>query len=420
MSAISAIIVAAGSGQRFGSDLPKQYQPLNGKPVLAHSLAAFEQHPQIERIVVTYHPDHWEYLEPVLQDFPKATAVKGGATRQESVSLALESLAGTERGKEAEPAPGSSPGQAPATWSGVPSERQNVAHGAQSNKVLIHDAARPNLSQQLISKMIENPSPAAVPVTPVTDTIKHQNGHTLDRSELFAAQTPQAFDFETILRLHREAKTEVTDDAMLAEEAGINVALIEGEVQNRKITTKDDLMQMSDAKDEFSIRVGNGYDVHGFIPHEGDNKTIMICGIAIPCKMAIEGHSDGDVGLHALTDAILGAIGDGDIGEHFSSDNPQWKGADSELFLKEAIRRMQEAGGKLGHCDITLIAQMPKLSPHRQMMRQRVAEICGVSIHQVSVKATTTDHLGFIGRKEGLAAMATATVMVQEAWEASK
>ena len=371
MHSTAAIIVAAGTGNRFGGEIPKTYHLLNGEAVLSHSLRAFVNHSLIDTIIIVHHADHTDYLTPILANFPQVKTVLGGETRQESVLNGLESFTNPP------------------------------------NKILIHDAARPLVSAELITRIVQCDAPAILPATPVTDTIRHLEHGLIDRSKLLAAQTPQGFDYQTILKLHREATTQVTDDIALAQAAGITVETIKGDPANRKITTAEDLQMMQNTP---SIRVGNGYDVHGFIPHENNNKTIMICGEPIECDMAIEGHSDGDVGLHALTDAILGAIGAEDIGHHFSSDNPKWKGAASELFLKEAIRLMHKAGGKLNHADITLIAQMPKLSPHRETMRQKVADICGVELNQISVKATTTDHLGFIGRKEGLAAMATATV----------
>ena len=335
--------------------------------------------------------------------------VVGGETRQQSVRNGLEFLNQESGIKSQEKNVGEasrpsepSASEASRNWSDSSRDR------AQSIKVLIHDAARPMVSEAVIRRVIESEALAALPVIPVTDTIKHKDGYSLNRAELFAAQTPQGFDFETIVKLHREAEEGATDDVMLAEAAGIAVEYVQGEAINRKITTQEDLEMMGKMS---HIAVGNGYDVHGFVPHEGENRTITICGVAVECEMAIEGHSDGDVGLHALTDAILGTVGAGDIGQHFSSDNPQWKNADSALFLKEALRLMREAGGTLMHCDITVIAQMPKLAPHRQAMRKSVAEICQIPIERVSVKATTTDFLGFIGRKEGLAAQATATVM---------
>jgi len=386
MKTTVAVIVAGGTGSRMGGAVPKLFRPLRGKPVLWHSLQAFTRHPEISQTVLVHHADHGEYLAPILAEFPQVKAVLGGETRQQSVKNGLEFL--NQEGNKGEVS------------------RPNRAQ----SKVLIHDGARPMVSAALISRVIASEALAVLPVIAVTDTIKHKDGHTLNRRELFAAQTPQGFDFNTILKLHRGAKAEVTDDAMLAEAAGIKVEFVEGDVRNRKITTEEDLNQMSDVGCQLSVRVGNGYDVHAFVPHEGAEKTIKICGVAVECEMAIEGHSDGDVGLHALTDAILGAISEGDIGHHFSSDNPQWKGADSELFLKEAIRLMQEKGGTLAHADVTVIAQMPKLAPHREAMRARIAGICGVAVECISVKATTTDHLGFIGRKEGLAAQATATI----------
>ena len=295
MNSSVAVIVAGGTGSRMAGGIPKTYRLLNGKPVIAHSLQAFSEHRQIERIIVVHHADHQALLAPILADYPKVEAVLGGQTRQESVRNGLEYLSNVSLG-------GQQADSAMSPRSGVPFERQYVAQRAQINKVLIHDAARPNISQTLITRMLETAAKAALPVIPVTDTIKHKAGHTLDRSELVAAQTPQAFDYATILKLHRENTDAVTDDAMLAELASIEVAFVQGDAANRKITTEEDLKMMQSAP---RIAVGNGYDVHGFIAHEGDDKTIMICGVPVECDMAIEGHSDGDVGLHALTDAIL-------------------------------------------------------------------------------------------------------------------
>lgn len=398
MNAIAAIIVAGGTGSRMGEGIPKPYRHVQGKPILHHTLAAFAEHPKVDEIIVVHHADHTEYVTPILAEFNNVRTVTGGATRQESVRKGLELLIEKDRGQQAELALSIGTANNP---SSSPVERAGAI-----DKVLIHDAARPYVNAQLITRMIDADGLAAIPVVPVTNTIKHTDGNTLDRSKLFAAQTPQAFDYQTILKLHREATVEVTDDAMLAEQANIKVAFIEGDKANIKITTEEDLPKMTD------IRVGNGFDVHAFIPHEGNHKTIKICGVAVECEMAIEGHSDGDVGLHALTDAILGTIGAADIGHHFSPENAQWKDADSVMFLAEAVRLVKEQGGTINHVDVTIIAQMPKLSPHRDAMRARIAEILEIDISRASVKATTTDSLGFTGRKEGLAAQATATVLL--------
>lgn len=372
MSAIAAIIVAGGTGSRMGGDLPKQYRQLNGKPVIWYCVQAFSQHADIDSIVIVHHAEHEAYLQPITAEFQHIKTVIGGQTRQQSVKNGLKAL---------------------------------EAFGT-IEKVLIHDAARPNLSHSLIDRLVSQDALAVLPVLAVTDTIRHKEQGIVERDKLMAAQTPQAFDFETILALHRQTTQQVTDDIALAEAANIEVRYVEGESANRKITTEEDLAMMQQPQ----IRVGSGYDVHGFEPHKADDKTIKICGVSVPCEMAIAGHSDGDVGLHALTDAILGALCNGDIGEHFSSDDAQWKDADSVVFLEEAMRLLKEAGGKILHADITLVAQMPKLSPHRNAMRKQIAQLCNLSLNNVSVKATTTDYLGFIGRKEGLAAQATVTV----------
>lgn len=352
----------------MGQGIPKAYRMLKGKPMLTHAIEAFIHHRNIDEVIIVHHADHMQWLQPILAQFPKMRAVQGGDTRQASVCAGLQSLSNTKR-------------------------------------VLIHDAARPFVTPALIACMAQTQAVAAIPVIAVTDTIKHADGLMLDRNKLFAAQTPQSFDFKTILKLHQQASDNATDDAALVEAAGIPVEFLEGEISNRKITLEDELNQTP------QIAVASGYDVHGFIPHLIGTKTIKICGIDVECELAVEGHSDGDVGLHAITDALLGTFCGGDIGQHFSSYESKWKNADSANFLEHIKHLSDEAKVSIQHIDVTIIAQMPQISPHRETMRKRIADLLSLTISQVSVKATTTDYLGFIGRKEGLAAHAIITVL---------
>jgi 2-C-methyl-D-erythritol 4-phosphate cytidylyltransferase / 2-C-methyl-D-erythritol 2,4-cyclodiphosphate synthase len=374
-----ALIVAAGRGQRFGAASPKQYVDLGGKPLLRHSLETFVRHPEIGAVRVVIHGDDRALYESTAAGLSLLGPVNGGATRQESVRIGLESL------KDIKP-----------------------------SRVLIHDAARPLVDAALIDRMLAalEAAPGAVPALPVADTVKRAAGghvaETLDRRSLWRAQTPQAFRYNDIMAAHIAASgRELTDDAAVAEAAGLSVALVEGAEENFKVTTEADLHRarqlLSPAVD---IRTGNGFDVHRFGP--GDR--IMLCGIAVPHDHGLIGHSDADAGLHALTDAILGAIGAGDIGQHFSPDDPRWRGADSSQFLAHAGSLVRERGGRILSADITLICERPKVGPHRAAMVARVAAILGLDPARVSVKATTTEGLGFTGRGEGIAAQATASV----------
>ena len=375
----AALIVAAGRGYRLGGALPKQYLPLAGRPVLRYSLETFARHPAIDAVRVVIHRDDLELYERAAQGLDLLSPVEGGATRQDSVRLGLESLG------EVKPA-----------------------------RVLIHDAARPFADAGLIQRMVDAlaATPGAIPALPVADTIKRGvEGvivETVDRHALWRAQTPQAFRYSEILAAHRSAAgQELTDDAAVAEAAGLAVGLVQGAEENFKVTTEADLGRaerlLAPGAD---IRCGNGYDVHRF----GPGSQIMLCGIAVPHDQGLEGHSDADVGLHALTDAILGAIGAGDIGQHFPPSDPRWRGADSSRFLAHAASLLAERGGRLLSLDVTLICERPKVGPHRAAMVARIAEILGLEPSRVSVKATTTEGLGFTGRREGIAAQATATV----------
>jgi 2-C-methyl-D-erythritol 4-phosphate cytidylyltransferase / 2-C-methyl-D-erythritol 2,4-cyclodiphosphate synthase len=374
-----ALIVAAGRGQRLGGAMPKQYLPLTGKPVLRHSLETFLRHPAVDAVRVVIHGEDIDLYQAATADLAPLAPIPGGATRQESVRLGLESLA-----------------------------------ALQPLRVLIHDAARPFADAALIGRMVAalGAAPGAIPALPVADTIKRGAGglilETVERTALWRAQTPQAFRFPEILAAHRAAAgRELTDDAAVAEAAGLAVALVEGSEDNFKVTTQADLERAERLLARpTDIRCGNGFDVHRFAP--GDR--VMICGISVPHDFGLEGHSDADVGLHALTDAILGAIGAGDIGQHFPPADPQWRGADSSRFLAHAAALVAGHGGRILGLDVTIICERPRVGPHRAAMVARIAEILGLDPGRVSVKATTTEGLGFTGRREGIAAQATATV----------
>jgi len=379
-----ALIVAAGRGTRVGTDVPKQYLPLGGKPLLRHSVETFLAHPAVDGLRVVIHPDDRERHDRTLADLPVMAPVAGGASRQASVRLGLESFAA------------------------APPER-----------VLIHDAARPFIDAATISRALAalDSYAGAVPAVAVADSLKRGDGGLVSahvpRDGLWRAQTPQAFRFTQILEAHRACPdTALGDDAQVAERAGLAVALVAGSEDNFKVTEPDDVARaerlLASRRDSGpdEMLVGNGFDVHRFAP--GDH--VMLCGIAVPHGAGLEGHSDADVGLHALTDAILGAIGEGDIGQHFPPGDPRWKGAASHRFLSHARTLVEAQGGRIVHVDVTLILERPRVGPHREAMRQLVAEVLGLPVPRVSVKATTTERLGFLGRGEGIAAQATATV----------
>jgi 2-C-methyl-D-erythritol 4-phosphate cytidylyltransferase/2-C-methyl-D-erythritol 2,4-cyclodiphosphate synthase len=385
MTKAIALVVAAGSGLRVGGEIPKQFLTLAGKPLLRYSLETLLAHPGIADVRVVINPSYQELYDAATAGLTLLPAVHGGRTRQESVRLGLESLAGL----------------AP-------------------DVVLIHDAARPFLDAATIDRTLETLAghPAALVAVPVVDTLKRATGAfsglTVDRNGLWRAQTPQGFHYSAILAAHRDVvnrEAEMTDDAAVAEAAGLDVALVLGHEDNFKITTPADLARaerMLNPKmtQAFEYRTGNGFDVHRLIAGDG----VYMCGIKIPCEWRLEGHSDADVALHALTDAVLGAISAKDIGAHFPPSDPQWRGAESWKFLAHANELVQQRGGRITHCDITIICEKPKIGPHRDAMVTRVAEILGIDRDRVSVKATTTEKLGFTGRGEGVAAQATATI----------
>ncbi len=384
------VIVAAGRGERAGGgDVPKQYRSLAGKPVLTRTLEHFVAHPHIDAVLTVIHDDDRSQYDAASAMFSGKLVqpVAGGATRQASVRAGLEGL-----------------------------EILNP------RKVLIHDAARPFANAPLIDRVIAGlaNSDGAVPALPVTDTLKKASSGkisaTIDRAGLWRAQTPQGFHFAKLLAAHREAeragKGDFTDDSALAEWHGLGIELVDGSPDNVKLTTSEDCeraeQHLREAHGEAAgeTRLGHGFDVHAFV--DGDH--VMLCGLKIPHDKALAGHSDADVGLHALTDAILGAIGDGDIGTHFPPSDPKWRGAASDQFLRDAAARAHARGARINNVDVTLICEAPKIGPHREKMKTRVAEILELDPGRVSVKATTTEGLGFTGRREGIAAQATAVV----------
>ncbi|MFG1332790.1 bifunctional 2-C-methyl-D-erythritol 4-phosphate cytidylyltransferase/2-C-methyl-D-erythritol 2,4-cyclodiphosphate synthase [Xanthobacter autotrophicus] len=383
-----AIVVAAGRGTRAGGPLPKQYQAIAGEPVLRRTLRLFAAHPRITAVLVVIHSDDSVRFADTARDLPKILAPAfGGATRQASVRAGLEALAAAGR---------TSP-----------------------DLVLVHDAARPYTSPDLIARAVEaaGRADAAIPVLAVTDTVKRVDAdgivvQTLDRAALRTVQTPQAFRFKALRAAHAAAAAAgvetLTDDAAVMEWAGHSVATFEGESTNVKLTTPEDMTRAAGASfaDLADVRTGTGFDVHAFGP--GDH--VMLGGVAVPHSAGLVGHSDADVGLHALTDAILGALCDGDIGAHFPPSDPQWKGASSDRFLAHAVEKVTARGGRIAHLDLTLICEAPKVGPHRDAIRAAISLITGVPLARVSVKATTTEKLGFTGRREGIAAMASATI----------
>ena len=382
---VAAVIVAAGRGERAGADVPKQYRAMAGEPMIRATLRAFLTHPRIDFVQPVINPnDKDAYAEAIAGLNDPLAPVSGGATRQASVRAGLEALT---------------------------SRRPAL--------VLIHDAARPFVSPALIDRAIGagRTCGAAVPGIALADTVKSIDEtatviETLDRSRLRMVQTPQAFAFNLIVEAHRRAaaaqRDSFTDDAALAEWAGQRVSVFEGEADNLKITTKDDFIraEMTRFARISDVRTGNGFDVHAFA--EGDH--VMLGGIRIPHSHGVTGHSDADVALHALVDAILGALAEGDIGAHFPPSDPQWKGAASDRFLAFACERVRTRGGTISHLDVTVVCEAPRISPHRDAMRARIAAIANLAVDRVAVKATTSEKLGFAGRGEGIFAMATATI----------
>lgn len=405
---VAAVIVAAGRGTRLAdpdNTQPKQYKHIAGRPVLSHTLDALASHSRISALLTVIHPDDVDLYDASVGSVAQETSEKllpsafGGRTRQESVLQGLKKVSQT---------------------------------GA--DFVLIHDAARPFVSGEVIDRLVSTLEAGAggvLAAVPVADTLKKSEGpdtplQTIDRNGVWAAQTPQGFPLENILAAHlkaaSEGKADFTDDTGLAEWVGIQVELSEGDPGNFKITTAADLKRarkqakrdpmtknnepirpLSELQD---VRTGIGYDVHAF--DKGD--AVILGGTKIPHTRKLQGHSDADVVLHAITDATLGAIGDGDIGNHFPPSDEQWKGAESDIFQKDALRRLGALGGRLAHIDVTIVCEEPKIGPHRDEIRQSLARICAIPLSRISVKATTSERLGFTGRKEGIAALASVTV----------
>ncbi|MEM5585106.1 bifunctional 2-C-methyl-D-erythritol 4-phosphate cytidylyltransferase/2-C-methyl-D-erythritol 2,4-cyclodiphosphate synthase [Roseibium sp. AS2] len=404
----AALVVAAGRGTRLaGSEnaLPKQYRPLAGRPVLTHTLIALGNHPRISCLLPVIHKDDTVHYETAAAALPETCAKKlarpvhGGSTRQQSVLAGLTALADTD-----------------------------------CDYVLIHDAARPFVSPDVLDRLfsaLDSGADGVLAALAVADTLKRADAggrsiETVDRAGLWAAQTPQAFPLERILAAHRSAAGanhhDFTDDTGLAEWAGMSIVLSEGDPSNFKITTAADLKRAEhQATYQFmpatrshlrplaelaDIRTGIGYDVHAF--EDGD--AVVLGGVTVPHSKKLKGHSDADVVLHAITDATLGAIGDGDIGQHFPPSDPQWQGASSDRFQTDALRRVSDLGGRLAHIDVTIVCEEPKIGPHRQAIRESIAALCEMPVSRVSVKATTSERLGFTGRKEGMSALASVTV----------
>jgi 2-C-methyl-D-erythritol 4-phosphate cytidylyltransferase/2-C-methyl-D-erythritol 2,4-cyclodiphosphate synthase len=381
---VAAVVVAAGRGLRAGGDLPKQYRQVLGEPAIRSSLIALAGHASISLVQPVIHPDDAALFRAASGGLALLPAVPGGASRQASVRAGLEA---------------------------VQSHHPEL--------VLVHDAARPFASHALITRAIAagRASGAAVPVIPVADTVKTVDAAgyvtgTIDRTPMRMVQTPQAFAFAALLDAHRRAnaagRDDFTDDAALAEWAGLRVSTFEGEAENVKLTTDDDFaraeaMKLSALSD---VRTGFGFDVHRF----GDGDHVMLGGVRVPHTRGLSGHSDADVVLHALVDALLGALAEGDIGVHFPPTDAQWRGASSDRFLAFAAERVRARGGRIAHLDVTVVCEAPRVGPHRDAMCARIAAIAGVAIERVGLKATTSEKMGFAGRGEGMAAFANATV----------
>jgi len=380
---VAAVVVAAGRGNRAGGDVPKAYQMLGGEPMIRLSLSLLAGHGKIDLVQPVVHPDDIALYKAAAAGLDLLKPVFGGATRQASVRAGLEALA---------------------------------AHRPEI--VLVHDAARPFASSALVTRAVAGAGAgAAVPGVTLADTVKVVDAkgdvaQTLERASLRSIQTPQGFRFSTLLEAHRRAaaagREDFSDDAALMEWAGHSVNVFEGEAGNVKLTTADDFsraeaLRLAALAD---VRTGSGYDVHAF----GAGDHVMLGGVKIPHPRGLTGHSDADAVLHALVDAILGALAEGDIGAHFPPGDPQWKGAPSEKFLQFAAGRVRARGGLIAHLDVSVICEAPRIGPHRDAMRERIAAIAQISPERVAVKATTNEKLGFIGRGEGIAALATATI----------
>ncbi len=383
---VSALLMAAGRGARFGADTPKQYLPLLGRPVLRHAAEALLRDGLVGRVLPVCAPGEEARVAALLDGLPAALPpVTGGGTRQASVRAGLEALAAA------------------------------AAAGPPPDAVLVHDAARPVVPAGTVARLLAAlaDTPGAIPAQRVTDTLKRGEAgrivSTVPREGLWRAQTPQAFRFPALLAAHRAAPGEATDDAEILEAAGGAVALVEGSESNVKITFPEDLGRVAaNLSAGLLPRIGTGFDVH----RVAAGRPMVLCGVAVPCGFGLEGHSDADVGIHALCDAIYGALAEGDIGRHFPPSEMRWKDADSAQFLRHAAGRIAARGGVLANADVTLLCERPRIGPHRDAMQARLAELLGVEPSRVGVKATTTERLGFTGRGEGIAAQAAAMLLL--------
>lgn len=373
-----AIVVAAGTGQRSGSAIPKQLCRLNGVPMLRWSVETLRRHPRVGRIVVVHTPSLLQAFQDALSGVEGVMFVEGGATRRASVHAGLKAL-----------------------------------NDAVCPHVLVHDAARPGITRDVIDRVLEalQGAAGAIPTLPMADTVMHaETADIVDRSALARVQTPQGFRLGELIGAHTAWPDidEPTDDAQMLRAAGHRVVTVPGDERLHKVTLPEDfsLVQHWLGTEMMRVAVGSGYDVHRLVPGDG----VWLCGVRIPHTAALSGHSDADVALHAVTDALFGAMADGDIGSHFPPSDAQWKGASSDRFLAHAVQRLRDRGGVIDHLDVTVICEAPKVGPHRDAMRDSLARIAGVPLDRISVKATTTERLGFTGRNEGIAAMASATV----------
>jgi 2-C-methyl-D-erythritol 4-phosphate cytidylyltransferase/2-C-methyl-D-erythritol 2,4-cyclodiphosphate synthase len=385
--AVAVVIVAGGSGFRAGGEIPKQYQLIGGRPVIWWTLKAFLSHPAVNKVVTVIGASHQSLFAAATAGLPVEAPVLGGSTRQDSCRAGVEAC---------------------------------LSGGF--DKILIHDAARPFVDAELISRVVDElqRAEAVIPGLPVADTVKFAPGgtvdRTVDRQSLWTVQTPQGFHLDIIRKCHHDAHEQqlegLTDDASVVEKFGVKVRVIAGRPENGKLTTAEDIRVadrylMRKLNDErHDIRVGQGIDFHEF--EDGD--TVVLCGVAIPHSKKLKGHSDADVALHALTDALLGSIGEGDIGTHFPPSDPQWRGARSSIFLEKAMQLLSLRDGIVSNIDITILAEAPRIGPHIAKMRAVLAPLLHVALDRIAIKATTTEGLGAIGRREGMAAFATATV----------
>ncbi|MBN07404.1 MAG: bifunctional 2-C-methyl-D-erythritol 4-phosphate cytidylyltransferase/2-C-methyl-D-erythritol 2,4-cyclodiphosphate synthase [Rhodospirillaceae bacterium] len=378
-----ALIVSAGRGHRIGGETPKQYLPLDGHAILYQSIVAFLSHEQVDVVRVVIHPDDEKLYDRAIEDLDILSPVFGGAERQDSVRLGLQSL------QELDP-----------------------------ERVLIHDAARPWVSGDVIAAVLDavHPGQGALPGLAMTDTVKSVTAEgfvkdTLERGEIWCAQTPQGFMFGDILHAHLlTAGHSFSDDAEVAESNGMKIKIVRGDPENIKITHPRDMARLN-TQDGYSMsatRVGCGFDVHRF----GIGELVTLCGIDIPFNRSLVGHSDADVGYHALTDALLGAAGKDDIGTYFPPSDARWKDISSDIFLRHAVELLESIGAKIENVDVTIICELPRIGPHRNAMREQVAKCLSIDPGRVNIKGTTTEKLGFLGREEGIAAQAIATIKI--------